>query len=125
MEVVEILRISVFHQVYFINFIRYAEVVMKTNVTFRHFKSQHPDLHEAAIESSSGFSKYYDDIISSNVEFINDSEKTVEFTVHVQGSTLASKHSSDDFHKSLNGATDKMVRQLNKLKTKHSKVLTS
>lgn len=92
---------------------------MQTKVTFRHFKGQHPDLHDSAINLSAGFTKYHDGIISTNVEFINEAIKTVEFTVHLQGTTLVAKDSSDDFHKSLHDAGEKIVRQIQKYKTKH------
>lgn len=92
---------------------------MQTKITFRHFKGHHPDLHDTALSLAAGFNKYHDGIISTNVEFINENLKTVEFTVHIQGSTLVAKESSDDFHKSLSEASDKIVRQIQKHKTKH------
>lgn len=91
---------------------------MTTNVTFRHTKSQHPGLQEAAIAAAENFRKYYDKIISTNVEFINDTGKVVQFTVHMNGSTLVAKETSDDFHKSLSEASDKIIRQIQKWKTK-------
>ena len=91
---------------------------MVTNVTFRHFNGQHPELREMAIDHANGFEKFFDNIISTNVEFINESEKTVYIKVHVQGNTLFAKEGSDDFKKSLGIASDKMVRQLKKWKTK-------
>lgn len=90
---------------------------MKTNITFRHLKSQ-PELHDAAILAADNFNKFHDQIISTDVVFKNDNEKTVEFTVRVQGNTLVAKESSDDFNKSLNDASDKIIRQLRKWKTK-------
>ncbi len=94
---------------------------MKTNITFRHLKTQ-PELQSAALEAAESFSKFNDQIISTDVVFKNDNDKTVEFTVRVQGSTLIAKESSDDFNKSLNSATNKMVRQLRKWKTKRMKI---
>lgn len=95
---------------------------MQTHVTFRHFKAQHPELNNAAHEATQSFTKYHDGIISAMVEFINDNVKTVEFTLHLQGTTIVAKDSSDDFHKSLNEASDKVVRQIKKYKNKHSAV---
>lgn len=92
---------------------------MKTQVTFRHVKSQHPHLQEMAIEEVENFEKYYDGIISANVEFNNEHDKIVIFTVQVNGTTLVAKEETDDFKKSLNLASHKIVRQLSKLKTKH------
>lgn len=91
---------------------------MKTNVTFRHFNAHHQHLHDAAIDAADRFGKFYDHINTTNVEFINDAEKTVQFTVQVSGSTLVVTESTDEFHKSLALAEDKMVRQLRKHKTK-------
>jgi len=95
---------------------------METNVTFRHFNTQHPQLQEKAIELANHLTHYADEIISANVEFINDQNKIVEFTVHVNGEILKSQSESDDFHKSLHDAADKMQRQIVKWKTKHFKI---
>jgi len=91
---------------------------MQTQVTFRHFKGHHPELHSTAEELAENFKKYHDGIISTNVEFINDNEKIVNFVVHLQGVTLSSSNTSDDFHKSLNVASEKMISQIKKLKSK-------
>lgn len=92
---------------------------MQTKVTFRHFKGQHPELHNAAIDAADNFEKFYDGIISTDVEFINEANKIVDIKVHVQGSTLVAKEESEDFHKSLNEASNKIERQIKKWKTKH------
>ncbi|MFP4527127.1 MAG: HPF/RaiA family ribosome-associated protein [Candidatus Kapaibacterium sp.] len=93
---------------------------MQTRVTFRHFKGQHPSLQEDAIQEASNFEKFYDGIISTDVEFINDSEKIVEFRVNIKGDTLVVREGSDDFHKSLSESSSKMVRKLRKVKTKRN-----
>lgn len=90
---------------------------MKTQVTFRHTNTD-PELHEAAVELAKKFTRYHDNITGTQIEFINDSGKVVEFTVNIQGNTLIAKASSDDFLKSLNEASDKIVRQLKKKKSK-------
>src|SRR5512133_3218532 len=92
---------------------------MKTNVTFRHFNTQHPQLQQAAIEVATHFTKYLENISSADVEFINETEKIVECKVVVNKEVLKSTGKSDDFHKSLHIASDKIVRQLTKWKTKH------
>ena len=92
---------------------------MNTTVTFRHTKGHHPELNSRALKTAEGFEKYHNDIISTNVEFINEANKIVQFQVHVPDNTIVAKHASDDFHKSLNEASDKVVRQLKKWKTKH------
>ncbi len=93
---------------------------MNTNVTFRHTKGNHPELNEIAVETAENFSKYNDTIISTDVEFINEANKIVQFKVNVKDNTIVAKHESDDFLKSLNGASEKVVRQLKKWKTKHT-----
>jgi ribosomal subunit interface protein len=91
---------------------------MKTNVTFRHTKGTHPELQETAIKLADGFQKYHDNITSTNVEFINDNDKEVHIVVNLTGTTLTAHESSDDFHKSLHEASDKIITQIKKLKTK-------
>lgn len=79
------------------------------------------EFHDAAIDAASRFEKFYEGITTTNVEFIADSQNTVEFKVHIKGDILVSRESSEDFIKSLNLAEDKMVRQLRKQKTKLDK----
>lgn len=95
---------------------------MKTQVTFRHVESS-PALHDAAVESIKKFERFFNGITAANAEFISDNGKTVEFTVQVQGNTLVSKESSEDFTKSINLASDKMIRQIKKWKTKTFKTV--
>lgn len=90
---------------------------MQTQITFRQMKSN-PELHVAAVEASKKFEKFFEDIISTDVVFRNDPLKMVEFTVRVKGDTLVVKEGSEDFLKSLNEGTDKMVRQIRKWKQK-------
>jgi len=91
---------------------------MQTQVTFRHFKGQHPELNSNAVKLAAGFHKYNNNIISTSIEFINGDEKIVNFVVHLQGSTLSSTEATDDFHKSLNLASEKMIKQIQKVKAK-------
>jgi ribosomal subunit interface protein len=91
---------------------------MQTQVTFRHLKGHHPELHSTAEEAAKNFGKYHDDIISTNIEFINDSAKIVNIVVQIQGTTLSSSESTEDFHRSLTLASDKIIKQLQKNKTK-------
>ncbi len=101
-------------------FLDKSEVFMQTQITFRHLKTR-PDLQEAAVETASKFERYYDGITSTNVEFIHDNASIVEFRCNVQGNTLVARENSDNFSKSLNTASEKMIRQLKKLKTKMAK----
>lgn len=97
---------------------------MKTQVTFRHMKSRQ-DLQEAAIESAQKFERFLDGITHTSVEFIADATSVVEFTVHAHGCVMKVKEDSSDFLKSLHDASDKMIRQLRKKKTKNEKPKTS
>ena len=90
---------------------------MNKQVTFRHLKSR-SELHDAAVSFMDKFERFNEGITSSSVEFIAETEKRVEFKVHVQGHVLVVKESSDDFMKSLNEGADKMVRQLKKQREK-------
>jgi ribosomal subunit interface protein len=91
---------------------------MKTQVTFRHFNGHHPQLHHAAEELAASFTKYSDGIISTNIELINDGEKIVNFIVHMKEHTITSEFTSDDFHRSLNAAAEKIIKQIQKHKEK-------
>ena len=92
---------------------------MKTNVTFRHTKGHHPTLQAKAIEYAEGFEKYFDGVVSTNVEFLNETtDKEVHITTHLNGTTLVAESKSDDFGKSLHDASDKIIRQIRKYKTK-------
>lgn len=92
---------------------------MKTQVTFRHVNSHHPQLQDDAKKILEGFSKYSDEITSANVEFLNETSKTVVITINLHGNTIVAKEESDDFRKSLNEAEDKIIRQIQKWKTKN------
>ena len=92
---------------------------MKTQVTFRHVNAHHPQLQEDAKKILEGLSKYSDEITSANVEFLNETSKTVEITIVLHGNTIVAKEDSDDFRKSLNEAEDKIIRQIQKWKTKN------
>lgn len=95
---------------------------MQTQITFRHFKGQHPELQKLAEETANGFLKFEEKVISTNIEFIKDkdieNDKKCEITVQIQGATLKAAETSDDLQKSLNAAADKIVRQIRKQKTK-------
>ncbi|MCL2039715.1 MAG: HPF/RaiA family ribosome-associated protein [Bacteroidetes bacterium] len=91
---------------------------MKIQVTFRHFNGNHPQLHQAAEELAASFTKYNSAIISTNIDFVNGSEKIVNFTVYIKDHTISSGYASDDLHKSLNAAADKVIKQLKKYKNK-------
>ncbi len=91
---------------------------METNITFRHFNSQHPELKEMAQDSLKKMLRYNDRIISGSVVFANDTEKKVEIRLHLSGSDLVVSHVGEDFKKILHDTSDKMIRRVKKLKSK-------
>lgn len=101
---------------------------MEIKVTARHFKARE-EVRENAIALAEGFEKYYEGIISTEIilSFEKTSEhiKIAEFILHVNDHTIVAKESSEDFEKSLHIAAEKVVRQLQKLKTKAHKDLHS
>lgn len=95
---------------------------MQTQITFRHTNGQHPNLKESAQKMADNLLKFHDGIISSHIEFNNETTKQVVINLHVEGGTLVAKEESDDFRKSLTAAGEKMKRQLKKFKAKHNDV---
>lgn len=91
---------------------------MQTQISFRHCKGDHPSLHEEAEKLAAGLTKFNDNISNVKIDFINDTEKIVEFVVTTQGAVLVSKEQTDDFHKSLSSAYEKMLTQIKRQKEK-------
>ncbi len=90
---------------------------MNTKVTFRNMKSNQ-ELIGAANEAAKKFEKFADEILSIDFIFRNDVNAEVEITLKVKKDVLVIKEESEDFKKSLNEASDKMVRQIRKWKQK-------
>lgn len=93
---------------------------METNITFRHFNAQHPDLKESAEESLEKIGKFYDRIINGDVTFLNGTPKKVEIRIHVPDKILVIEESGEELKKILHDATERMIRQVKKFKDKHS-----
>lgn len=91
---------------------------METNVTFRHFDGQHPNLQEMALDSLKKCEKFHENIISGEVIFVNEANKYVEIIIHVKDKTLVIKEDNEELKKALHDATDRMIRQIKKHKTK-------
>lgn len=91
---------------------------METNVTFRHFEGSHPNLQEIAIESLEKLERFHDNIISGEVVFSNQTPKQVEIKIHIKEKTLVINEENEELKKALHDATEKMVRQIRKHKTK-------
>ncbi len=94
---------------------------MNITITARRFKA-HDTLKDFIKDEVSSLSKYNDDILSAEVilSFQNskDSIKSAEINLVIPGHTIVAKEDSDDFKKSINAATEKISRQLKKIKTK-------
>ena len=94
---------------------------MQIHFTARKFKARkNVKDHAAALVRK--LDKYYDGIVRGDIilsyEGAPQSEKTAEVNLHVHGSMLSAKETSEDFVKSLDLAIDKLERQLAKYKTK-------
>jgi putative sigma-54 modulation protein len=94
---------------------------MDTHFTARKFRAR-TDLKTYAIDAVKKLDKYYDGIVRADVilsyERTTQSVKTAEINLHVYGSTLSAKESSEEFLKSIELAIGKLERQLAKYKTK-------
>lgn len=94
---------------------------MNIKITARKFKA-HDTLKEYIKDSLSSLERYNDSIIDTDVilSFQNqkDSIKIAEILLKVPGTILKAQAESDEFQKSVNMATEKLIRQLRKLKTK-------
>lgn len=98
---------------------------MKTTVTSRHFKA-HETLVDYAKDAVEKLERYYDGIIKCEVklsfEKSRNSVKTAEVILSVYRSKIAAMHESEEFHKSIDGAVDKVLVRLKKYKDKlHAK----
>ena len=94
---------------------------MDTHFTARKFKAR-PDLKGYALGAVKKLDKYYDGIVRADIilsyERTTQSVKKAEINIHVYGSTLSAKESSEEFLKSIDLAISKLERQLAKYKTK-------
>lgn len=94
---------------------------MHIHFTARRFKA-HETVRDHAIDSVKRLDKFYDGIVRADVilsyERTTNSLKTAEINLHVHGTVLFAKEKSEDFHKSIDLAVDKLERQLDKYKMK-------
>ncbi len=94
---------------------------MRTTVTSRHFKA-HQSLVSYSEDSLDSLTRFYDGIIKSEVilsyERARNSTKIAEVNIHVYNAILTSKFESDDFFKSVDGAVEKLRRQVKRYKEK-------
>ncbi len=94
---------------------------MDIHFTARKFRA-HKDVRDHAIEEVRKLDKFYDGIVRGDVilsyERSMASVKTAEINLHVYGTVLSAREHSDDFHKSIGLAVEKLERQLSKYKSK-------
>lgn len=91
---------------------------MRVRITARHFDLT-PELKDFVSQELNQLDRYFNNIIDSHL--ILEAEgyrKSAELNLKVYGTVLISRHSSDDFRVSTEGALSKMKRQLKKYKSK-------
>ncbi len=96
---------------------------MDIKLTARHFKLA-DGLREEATKAAQKFERFYDNIISTEVIFLDESTaenpKTVEYIVRIDEHTLVAKEQGEDFVKLIHESSDKIIRQIRKIKTRQS-----
>ena len=96
---------------------------MNISITARRFKA-HETLKNFIRDELSSLSKYNEDILTAEVilSYVNskDSIKTAEINLVIPGYTITAKENSDDFKKSVSAASEKISRQLKKIKTRRT-----
>lgn len=94
---------------------------MRTTVTSRHFKA-HQSLVSYTEDSLGTLTKFYNGIIKSEAilsyERSRNSTKKAEVNIHVYNAILTGTYASEDFYKSIDGAVQKLRRQLKRYKEK-------
>jgi putative sigma-54 modulation protein len=94
---------------------------MNIKFTARHFRP-HAELKEHALETVKKLGKYYDGIVAATVilsfERVTNSVKRAEINLQVYGGILNATGESEDFMKSIDAASEKVMLQLQKYKTK-------
>ena len=94
---------------------------MDTHFTARRFKAR-SELKTYALDEVKNLDRFYDGIVRADVilsyERTTQSVKTAEINLHVHGSVLSARETSEEFHKSIDLAIGKLERQLTKYKTR-------
>ncbi len=98
---------------------------MNTTVTSRHFRA-HDELRDYAKEAVEKLDRYYDGIIKCEVKLsyhkAQNSVKAAEVIISVYRNKIAAMAESDDYHKSVDAAVEKVLARLKKYKDRlHSK----
>ncbi len=94
---------------------------MNIKLTARHFRP-HADLKAHAQETVKKLGKYYDGIVGATVilsfERATNSVKRAEINLQVYGGILNASAETEDFDKSIDLASEKVMLQLQKYKNK-------
>lgn len=94
---------------------------MEIHFTARHFRA-HPTVKEHAIEAAQKLNRFYDGIRRCDIILSFDrptnSVKKVEMNLHLNRTMLTALEGSEDFHKSIDLAVDKIERRLRAYKSK-------
>lgn len=94
---------------------------MNIQITSRKFKAR-DSLNTFIKDEVQRLSKFNHEIMDANVilSFLhsNNSVKSAEIVLSVPGKVFKAEENTDDFKKSVSAATEKIARQLKKLKTK-------
>jgi ribosomal subunit interface protein len=95
---------------------------MRTTVTSRHFRAS-DKLKGYAQTEVSRLDKYFDSILECEVILSYDvhQNKTAEVAIHVPGDRLLAEETSDDFHKSMDLAVQKLEKQVQRYKERLKK----
>ncbi|MCB0727979.1 MAG: ribosome-associated translation inhibitor RaiA [Ignavibacteria bacterium] len=98
--------------------------MIKINITSRHFKA-HETLQDYIKNEIETLSKYHEEILHADVilsyEKAVNSIKSCEINIKLRDKLIAASESSDDYHKSIDKAIDKIETQLLKYKSKNKK----
>lgn len=94
---------------------------MEIQFTARRFRARE-DLREHAVEAVRRLDRFFDGIVSADIilsyERKTNSVKTAEINLSVHGGILTAREKSEDYHKSIDAAVEKLGGQLAKYKTK-------
>ena len=91
---------------------------MKIEVTARHFEAP-VALKRHAVEEVSRLSKFYDGIVDCHIILNREGNKEeAEVRVGVYGKNLVARETTNDMAKSVDGAVEKLRRQLKRYKRK-------
>ena len=94
---------------------------MNIKITSRKFKAK-DSLKNFIKREINSLKKFNDNIMDANVVLsythLKDSIKSVEMVIQIPGKTITVTDSSEEFEKSVSSAITKVIRQLDKVKTK-------